>query len=80
LGACEDAAFAAARSGDQHILLAQWRERAAEFVVVLRTERGLDAQLHDRNIGIGIHQHQRHPGAVIEAASVVELGSKPGER
>ena len=43
-----------------------------------RAAMGLDRELQHRNIGLGIHQQQRRPGAVIEPARRIDLGGKPG--
>jgi hypothetical protein len=58
----------AARAEDQHALVAQRPQRLADLEFVRGAEMGLHRELRHRNVGLRIHQHQRHPGAVIEAA------------
>ena len=67
----------AARRQDQHVLLAQRGERTAQAVMMCRTEIGLDRQLRHRYIGLRIHQHHRHPGAVIQSAHRIARDFEP---
>ena len=53
---------------DQHALVAQRREPPTDLEQVLRVEVG-HRQLEDRDVGVGVHRLQRHPGAVVEAAA-----------
>src|SRR3546814_3832999 len=41
-------------------------------------ETALDRDLEDRDLGFGIHQQQRHPGAVVESARLVDIGGESG--
>ena len=38
----------------------------------------LDRQRHDRHVGVGEHQSQRHPRAVVEAADGIDGDRQPG--
>ena len=58
-----------ARSDQQHALLAQRRQRAAEPVVPFGVAARVDRDLNDRNVGVRKGQQQRRPGAVIIAAA-----------
>ncbi len=51
---------------------AQRRELSPEVVVERGRLRRIEAQLNDRHVGARIHQAQHAPGAVIQAASVIE--------
>ena len=46
--------------------------------MVFGSEMRLHRKLKHRNIGLRIHQHQRHPGAVIEAAAPVDAAGEAG--
>ena len=58
----------AARSQHQYIVSAQLRQLAAQRDVMRCAQMALHRKLHHRHIGLRIHQHQRHPGAVIQPA------------
>ena len=60
-----------ARGDDEETALGQRRQRLAEAEGQFRAAVALDRQRHDRHFGVGEHQAQRHPGAVVEAALVV---------
>ena len=66
-----------AAADDQHAALAQRRQPRAELEVVVERLVGVDAQLHDRDVGVreGVHQHR--PGAVVDAPAV-DVGAHPG--
>ena len=38
----------------------------------------MQRQLHDRHVGLRIGAAQRHPGAVVEAATGIHRGGMPG--
>ena len=52
---------------DQHALVAQRREPPADLEQVLGVEVR-HRHLEDRDVRVGVHRQQRHPGAVVEAA------------
>ena len=60
-----------AAAEQQDAVIAQRSQPGAEFVVEAGRLRRVDAQLHDRHIGLRIHVMQHRPGAVIEAPGVV---------
>ena len=69
----------AAGAEDEDALLPQWRQRLAEVVVVRAVAVGLHRQLAHGDVGVRVHEHQRHPGAVVQPAAVVLLhGAEPG--
>ena len=57
----------------QHILLTQRSDRAAELQMVRRAELALQRELQDGDVMAGIHQRQRHPRSVVQAALVIDL-------
>jgi hypothetical protein len=64
-----------AATDDQHALVPQRRQSASDKQMVLRSEMRLHRKLKNRNVGPRIHQQQRHPGAVIQAAPLSMLQS-----
>ncbi|MCY1397317.1 hypothetical protein D9M71_123180 [compost metagenome] len=56
----------------QDAFLAQRAERLADPILHDRAEAAGQRQLHHRNIRGGIHQPQRHPGAVVQRPLRVE--------
>ena len=47
------------------------REACAEVEVVLQRLGGVDGQLHDRHVGVGVHVRQYRPGTVVNAPRLV---------
>ena len=70
----------AAAADDQHALLPQRRQRAAEVEVVRRAKMRLNRDLQHWDVGLGIHLRQRDPGTVVEAAAVVGTRGKTSSR
>nr|ACN31223.1 unknown [Zea mays] len=69
----------AAGADDEGAFLPQGRQRLAEVVVVRAVAVGLHRELAHGDVGVRVHEHQRHPGAVVEPAAVVLLhGAEPG--
>ncbi len=66
----------AARAQHQHIFRAQRRQRPAQRQMMGGAPGALHRQLHHRDIGVWVHQHQGHPGPMIQAARGVGLGGK----
>src|SRR5260221_9573479 len=64
----------AAGTEDQHALVAQRLQRRADAELVRGAETALHRELRDRTVGLGIHQHQWHPGAMIEAVRLAPGG------
>ena len=58
-----------AGADDQHALVAQRRAAGAPSSSSWRGSCGGQAQLQHRDVGVGVHDLQRHPGAVVEAAA-----------
>ena len=63
---------------NQHVLVAQRRERLADAEMPGRIAMRVDGDLHDRDVGVRVHQHKRRPRAVIVAARRVEARRKSG--
>ena len=61
----------ASAADDQDALRPQRRQRSPYHQVMLRPEMRLNRKLQDGNVRLRVHQKQRHPGAVIEAAAVI---------
>ena len=59
-----------AGADDQHALVAQRPQPLAELEQALRVLGG-QRHLQHRDVGLGVHDLQRHPGAVVEAAAGV---------
>lgn len=68
------------RAQDQHAFLAQRRKRAAQYDVMRRAHAALHRNLKYGNVRLRIHQHEGHPGAVIEAALGIDGGSAQERR
>ena len=60
----------------QHILLPQRSQRRTELHMVFGAELRLKRELDRGNIGLRIHQHEGHPGAMIEPTPVIDGGCK----
>ena len=67
-----------ARPKDEHILLCQRRECAADCVMPLRPRLRIDRKLHNRNIRLRPHQQQGHPSAMIITAPLFQARLKTG--
>ena len=63
---------------DEKSLLPQRRERAAEAQSAGRAVARLDRQGDHRHVGVGKHETQWHPGAVIEATHGIERDRQSG--
>jgi hypothetical protein len=69
----------AAGPEDEDAVLTQRCQGPAEVVVVRAVAVGLHRELAHRDVGVRVHEHQRHPGTVVEPAAVVLLhGTEPG--
>jgi hypothetical protein len=68
----------AAGADHPHVLLAQCSDRAAKPKVVRRPKPALQRELQHGDVVAGIHQRQRHPGAVVQAAFAVDLDAQAG--
>jgi len=56
----------------QDAFVAEPLEPARQLEVLLRGERLVDAELHDRHVGLRKDMHEDGPGSVIETPAVVE--------
>jgi len=56
-----------ATADDQGAFVTQWGQPATDLEQVLGVQIG-HRDLQHWDVGVGIHAHQRHPGAVVEAA------------
>ena len=69
-----------AAAHDQGALIAQGAQGAADGLVFLHGGAGIDAQLKDGDICLGVHAAQHRPGAVIDAPAVVCLSRRGQHR
>jgi hypothetical protein len=60
-----------AAADDEHALVAQRCQGPTDRQVVRRVEAAHQAELHGRDVGVGVGQLERHEGAVVEAAGAV---------
>ena len=58
-------------------MVAQRRDRVADREVELGIEIGAERHLHDRDIGVRVHEQHRHEHAVIEPTVRVEPTRDP---
>ena len=56
---------------DHHPVPAQRGQPGGEVDVVLQWLQGVDGELHDRDVGVGIHVREDGPRAVVDAPAVV---------
>ena len=63
----------AAGADQQHALLAQAAQGLANPHLQGRAGMTGQGQLHDRNVGIRVHQHERYPGTMVARALLVEF-------
>ena len=68
----------AAGGEDEDAFVAQGGEGSADGEVVGGAEVGLDGVGYDGDIGLGIHEHQRHPHSVVEAVARVGAADQAG--
>jgi hypothetical protein len=60
-----------AAAHDENPLIAQRTQAHAELMVERRGPCLIDAQLHDRNLGVRKHMAQHRPGAVVEPPGLI---------
>ncbi|MCY1218543.1 hypothetical protein D9M72_304920 [compost metagenome] len=68
----------AARADQQDVALTQAGQGLADTGLERGAEAAGQRQLGHRDIGLGVHQRQRHPGAMVEWALRVDPGGKAG--
>ena len=62
----------------EHAFAGERRERAPDVEVVRGVAPGLHGELDHRHVRVRIHVQQRHPGAVVEAATTVRARGDAG--
>ncbi|MNK87665.1 hypothetical protein D3C87_1076050 [compost metagenome] len=70
--------IAQAAADDEHVLVAQRRNRAAQCQVLGRVEPAPQRQLHHRHVGVRVHRGHRREHAVVVAALGVDLRRQAG--
>lgn len=63
----------AAGADDEDALLPEGSQGLAQVIVVMRVLVRLDRELADGDVGLRVHEHERHPCAVVEAPILVHL-------
>lgn len=64
---------AAGANDEDALVQPEWSQGPADVVVVGGVEVGLDRELADRYVGVGVHEPEGHPSTMVKPPGVVLL-------